>query len=80
MKRHLTPTFWIEAILAGISALFLILTLVWEDWIEVFFDASPDNGDGSLEWTIAIVCIVCAVIFSALARHEWRRTLRAQAQ
>lgn len=77
MKGHFTLIFWIEAILAGASALFLVLTLFWEEWIEIIFGASPDGGDGSLEWMIAIACVLCTVIFSVLARNEWRRTARA---
>jgi hypothetical protein len=78
MKGHFTLIFWIEAILAGASALFLVLTLFWDEWIEIISGASPDKGDGSLEWTIAIAFVVCAAVFSALARNEWRRTARAR--
>jgi hypothetical protein len=78
MKPHFTPVFWIEAILAGASVLFLILTLLWEDWIEIVFGVSPDGGSGSLEWTIVIVCVLSAAVFAALARNEWRRAIRAQ--
>ena len=78
MKRHLTPVFWIEAILAGASVLFLVPTLVWESWIVIIFGASPDAGNGSLEWTIAIVCVLCAAVFSVLARNQWRRAIRAE--
>ena len=77
MKRHLTPNFWIEAILAAASALLLVLTLVWEDWIEIIFGVDPDNHSGSLEWLIVIVCLCITIVFSVLARQEWRRALRS---
>lgn len=73
MRRQLTPLFWIEAILAGASTLFLVLTLVWEDWIEIIFGVDPDNHDGSLEWIIVVACLCIAVIFAVLARQHWRK-------
>jgi hypothetical protein len=78
MKRHFAPIFWIEAILAAASALLLVLTLVWEDWIEIVFGVDPDNHSGSLEWLIVIVCLCIAVVFSLLARQEWRRAVPSQ--
>ena len=78
MKRHLTPIFWIEAILATASALLLVLTLVWEDWIEIIFGVDPDNHSGSLEWMIVIVCLCITIVFLVLARQEWRRAIRSQ--
>jgi hypothetical protein len=76
MRRHLTPIFWIEAILAAANALLLVLTLVWEDWIEIVFGIDPDNHSGSLEWLIVIVCL-CALPsssrFSHASHSSWRR-------
>ena len=73
MKRHLTPRFWIEAGLAGISAFLAIVTVLWPDWIEIVFNVDPDMGDGSLERAIVGVAFVLAVAFVALTRREWRR-------
>ena len=78
MKRHVTSLFWIEATLAAASALLLALTLVWEDWIEIIIGVEPDNRSGSLEWLIVIACLGTAVVFSVLARQEWRRAVRSQ--
>lgn len=75
MKRRLTTVFWIEAILAAAGTLLLVLTLVWEDWIEIAFGVDPDNRSGSLEWLIVIACLCVAVVFSVLARQEWRRAV-----
>jgi hypothetical protein len=78
MKRNVTTIFWIEAILAAASALFLVLTLVWEDWIEIVFGVDPDNHSGSLEWLVVAVCLCATVVFWVLARQEWRRAVRLQ--
>jgi hypothetical protein len=78
MKYHLTPTFWIETILAAASALLLVLTLIWPDWIEIIFGVDLDYRSGSLEWLLALACLGITIAFAALARHEWRRAVRSQ--
>ena len=65
--------FWIEITLAAIASVFFILTVVWEDWIEIIFGVDPDHGDGSAEWLIAAGAAVIAIVFFVLARLEWRR-------
>jgi hypothetical protein len=65
--------FWIEAGSAGMSALALVLTVVWPDWIELVFGIDPDHHSGSAEWLIVAVCALFTVTFSVLARLEWRR-------
>jgi hypothetical protein len=53
----------------------LVAALVAPRWIEVLFDASPDNGDGSLErWSTLSCMVVTAGVFSSLARLEWCRS------
>jgi hypothetical protein len=78
MRRPLTRTFWIEAVLAAASAGSLALTLLWHDWIEIIFGIEPDNSSGSLEWIIVVACLFVAIVFALLARQEWRRTARSQ--
>jgi hypothetical protein len=73
MKRNLTPPFWIELALAGISAFLAITTLLWPDWIELVFNVDPDMGNGSLERAIVGLSFVLTIVFVALARREWRR-------
>ena len=65
--------FWIEAGLASLTTLLLLLTLVRRDWIEAMFDIDPDNYSGSFEWISLGVLFVVSVAFAALARAEWRR-------
>ncbi len=73
MTRSPTVRFWIEAFLAACSAVATVLSLIWPQWIEAIFDASPDGGDGSAERAIAIVFLVATLAFSVLARKEWHR-------
>ena len=73
MKRSLTRIFWIETILGAASTLILVLTFVWKDWIEIVFGVDPDNHSGSLELLIVIICLGTTVLFSLLARQEWRK-------
>lgn len=77
MKPQLRPLFWIEAALALVNAALLVVTVVWNDWIEIVFDVDPDAGSGSVEWAVVAVTFVLTLAFVALARGEWRR---AQAQ
>ena len=73
MRRHLRARFWVEAFLAAVSGVFLILTLLWKDWIEIVFGVDPDHHSGSVEWLIVAVSLAITVIFFVLARLEWRR-------
>lgn len=76
MTRAPTVRFWIEVFLAACSALATVLSLIWPQWIEALFEASPDAGDGSAERLIAIAFLIATVVFSWFARSEWRRAAR----
>jgi len=69
---------WIEALLAAVAAVLTAVTLIWPDWIELLFDASPDGGDGSAERAIAIAWLLAAIVFGGLARSDWRRLVAAR--
>ena len=73
MKQPVRRRFWIEIAAAATSLVLLVLTLVWEAWIELLFGVSPDGGTGELEWVIAGVTLAATLVFLALARIEWRR-------
>ena len=62
--------FWIEAGLAVVSGLLLLLTLVSRDWIEALFGVDPDRGNGSLEWLIVAGLLAATVAFGFVARAE----------
>jgi hypothetical protein len=66
--------FWAELGFGAFSALALVLTAAWPDWIEAALGVDPDGGDGSLEWGIVGLLALCAVITPLLARREWRRS------
>ena len=65
--------FLIRLGLAAVSALLLVITFVWRDWIEIAFRVDPDRGSGWLEWLVVLVAFSLSLIFSVSARREWRR-------
>ena len=65
--------FWVESILASVTAVLFIVTLFWHEWIELLFGVEPDGGDGSLEWLIFGGLAAITVVFAVLARADWRR-------
>jgi hypothetical protein len=73
VRRRPRARFWAEAFLASVSGVFLILTLLWKDWIEIVFGVDPDHHNGSVEWLIVAVSLVVTVVFFVLAQLEWRR-------
>lgn len=72
-RKRLGPLFWLDSLLAVLSAFLVVLTLVWDEWIEGILGFDPDHGNGSFEWEIVIVCCLLAVVCSALARRQWHR-------
>ncbi|MDX2540577.1 ABC transporter permease [Streptomyces sp. WI04-05B] len=83
LNRHrrspVRKRFWAEAVLGGLSALLLLVTLVWRDWIEIVFGFEPDAGSGAVEWLIVAVTALVTVLCALGARTEWRRTHPAAA-
>jgi ABC-type thiamin/hydroxymethylpyrimidine transport system permease subunit len=63
----------IEVVLAVISAALCVLTLVFPEWIEELTGLEPDAGSGALEWAIAGVFLIAAVVSTLLARRDYRR-------
>ncbi len=78
-NRHVKSTFWVEVALASFGAFLVVLTAVWDDWIEGVFGFDPDHHNGSFEWALVIVCILVTVIFGVLARNEWRKAASSSA-
>ena len=69
-----------EVAASVVSALLFVLTLVDPQWIERWFDESPDDGDGSLErWILGGSLLIAALIAGVLARRERRRFVAANA-
>jgi len=73
MLQKARVRFWIEVILAAVTAALLLLTLISREWIEEVFGVEPDADSGALEWAIVIALAVAMVAFSLLARAEWKR-------
>jgi hypothetical protein len=63
----------IEVMLAVIGTALCVLTLVIPEWIEVLTGLEPDSGSGALEWVIAGVFLVAAVVSAVLAGRDYRR-------
>jgi ABC-type thiamin/hydroxymethylpyrimidine transport system permease subunit len=63
----------IEMVLAVISAILCALTLVFPQWIEELTGLEPDGGSGALEWIIAGLFLVAAVVSAVVARRDYRR-------
>ena len=62
--------FWIEVVLAVVTAALLLLTLISREWIEKVFGVEPDASSGALEWGIVVALAVATVAFSLMARAE----------
>jgi len=79
MLRKTRLQFWIEVVLAAVTAALLLLTLISREWIEEVFGVEPDAGSGALEWGMVIALAVATVAFSLMARAEWKRDAATQA-
>ena len=71
-QQHLRQRFGIESALAVLSAALFVITLLWKDWIEIVFGIDPDAGSGAVEWAIVGLAVCLTLVFTALARREWR--------
>ena len=73
----------VRTVLAGISAMLLVLTLISREWIELLFGVEPDGGNGSLEWVVTGLFALTTLALAASARMRWVRDVgeaaRAQA-
>jgi hypothetical protein len=65
--------FWLESALATVTALLLVVTLVWREWIELVFRVDPDGGSGATEWLVVVVLGAVSAVSALAARVEWRR-------
>lgn len=61
-------------VVSAISTALFAWTLVDPQWIERWFDESPDGGDGSAErWLVGGGFFIAALLAAALARRQRRR-------
>jgi hypothetical protein len=73
MDATVRARFWIESVLAGLCAFLAVLTWLWRDWIEAVTGLSPDNQEGSFEWSLVAALLVLCVVASLAAHREWAR-------
>ena len=73
MRKALRGRFWLETGMAIMTTILLVITLVWQSWIEIIFNVDPDQGSGLLEWLIVGALLVVTIALFVLARYEWRK-------
>ena len=76
MSRSVRRRFWLETACAVLSAALAVLTLISREWIEEVFGVDPDDGSGTLEWSIVFGLLLVATCASIAARSEVRRARR----
>jgi hypothetical protein len=66
----------IEAFLAVVLAVLALVSLLWPQWLESWFEVSPDGGSGATEWWIVVAFGVLAIAVSVLSRRDYRASTR----
>jgi hypothetical protein len=79
MRYGLRSIFWIETVVASVTALLAVVTVLWPDWIERVLGIDPDRHSGSTEWELVVALLLGALLFAALARRDWQRISLATA-
>jgi hypothetical protein len=79
MQKSLRVRFWVETVLAAVTGVLFVVTLLVRDWVEVVFGVEPDQHNGALEWAIVGALLIATVAWSVLARAEWKRAVRVVA-
>ena len=60
-----------EVAVSAISTVLFAWTLMDPQWIERWFDDSPDGGDGSAErWLVGSAFFIAALLAAVLARRQ----------
>lgn len=65
----------VVTVLTAVSALALVASILWPQWIETIFGIEPDGGSGAAEFAISAVLVATTVLFFLLTRLERRRLL-----
>jgi hypothetical protein len=73
MRNALRWRFWFEAVMATVTSILFVFTLMQRDWIEIVFGVDPDSRSGALEWLIVGTLLIVTVTLFILASYEWRR-------
>lgn len=80
MKKQVRWFFWLETVVASITGILFVVTLIWRDWAEIIFNVDPDQGNGSFEWMVVGALLVVTLVLFFLAGYEWRRAPVAVSQ
>jgi hypothetical protein len=64
---------WSEIILAIVTLVLAILTIVVRDWVEIIFGVEPVEGSGWFEVAVTGILALLTVGLGVAARLEWRR-------
>jgi hypothetical protein len=72
MKYRLPFVFWVETVLASVTALAALATGFLPDWIERVSYRNPDNHSGSVEWKLVAALSLAATLSTALALRDRR--------
>jgi hypothetical protein len=78
-KASLSFRFYVESALALVGTALFVLTLVWNDWIEIVLHVDPDAGNGSAELLLSVALLAIAAVSVWMARTEWRRSAQEKA-
>ena len=77
MRNALRRRFWLETVMAIITGILFVITLIRNDWIEIVFGVDPDKNNGTFEWLIVGVLFVVTITLIILASYEWRKARTA---
>jgi hypothetical protein len=59
-----------------ISVVLLALTVLMPNWIERLFGPTPDAGDGSTEWSLALSLAAISAVLFGFAGRTWKKHVR----
>jgi hypothetical protein len=64
--------FWFEAVMALVSLICCVVTVLVPTWIETVLGVDPDGGNGAMEWTVVVLATAVTFAASAAAYREVR--------
>jgi hypothetical protein len=67
---------WLELVAGLMSVVLLVLALLSPHWVELLVGLSPDAGDGSAEFGIALLWAIVSALMFALAGRTWKKQIR----
>jgi hypothetical protein len=77
VRGRLRARLWAELVMGLMSAAFLALALFSPQWMEQWVGLTPDGGDGSAEYGVALLWAAVSLLMFGLARRTWRKQIRS---